>query len=290
MNNSNVDYYLKYLKYKNKYLSLKKGGSLLEDIDYKNLTVQENLLINQEMISNTSKDGIIYKVTYNDGNFVYKKAVLSRVHSPMEKFNLLGDNYLIELILELKILIKISDETDNILKVFKIVVDENNKFTGWLMEDLSHMITLTKFCKQEDLDLNESKDFITEQLSNAIITLNNNGFSLEKIEYSDNLMIDPTTKKIKLIDLDGILDDPFIADWSEKIIVKEIFEDSKICDDNLCKLTIEKYTEKFNNDKNLSPYYEDAMKLHSKNEKLLRAYSYDQRSEKVKTQEYHELK
>ena len=33
MNNSNVDYYLKYLKYKNKYLSLKKGGSLLEDPD-----------------------------------------------------------------------------------------------------------------------------------------------------------------------------------------------------------------------------------------------------------------
>ena len=128
MNKSNVNYYL---KYKNKYLSLKKGGSLLEDPDFRNLTVQENLFLNQEILSENSSEGIIYKVTYNGNNYVYKKSVLSKISGySIKKFNILGDDYLRELILELKIINKISDENDSIIKIFKIVVDENNKFTN----------------------------------------------------------------------------------------------------------------------------------------------------------------
>ena len=144
MNKSNVNYYSKYLKYKNKYLTLK-GGSLLEDPDFRSIAIQENLLLNQEILSENSSEGIIFKVTYDGKNYVYKKSVLTRTTGSSRKnFDLLGNDYLRQLILELKIINKIADENDNIIKIFKIVVDENNKFTGWLMEDLSNMITLAK--------------------------------------------------------------------------------------------------------------------------------------------------
>lgn len=165
MNNSNVDYYSKYLKYKNKYLKLRnqigngKNGESKKDPDYKNLIVQENLLLNKKILSENSSEGIIYKVNYNGKNYVYKKSILSN-HSgfSIRNFNILGDDYLLELILELKIINKISEENNNILKIYKIVLDENNKFTGWLMEDLSNMITLSKFCSQDNLNLNDQKN------------------------------------------------------------------------------------------------------------------------------------
>ena len=188
----------------------------------------------------------------------------------------------------MKIINKISDENDSIIKIFKIVVDENNKFTGWLMEDLSHMITLSKFCAQDNLVLDESKESITEQLSDAIITLNRNGFSLRKIEHSDNFLIDPVTMKIKLIDIDGILNHKFKSVDHEKKEIRYLIDSNEflICYENLVDLTIKKYTNKYNNF-NYSPYYELAMEQYAKNKSQIDAYNVKQGIiERKNTEEY----
>lgn len=235
--------------------------------------INKNNFSNVSLITDNSTEGLIWKVTYKNKDYVFKE-FLKKEEEKEEMSDLYRLNTERALLqyketgeirkLELPIY-QILSENSNILTIYDIVVDNKGDFQGLLTEYLDEdWVIVGEFCQSQQI-VDENFIKIGDDFLNALYFLNQYGFSIGKIEHYGNLMINTKTYNIKLIDIDGISNYKFINTKTEKdyfeIIIMSSNSDEKdgIPTSSLCKKILEYISEKYNFEKeyfSLSPIIE----------------------------------
>ena len=243
--------------------------------------INKNNFSNVSLITDNSTEGLIWKVTYKNKDYVFKE-FLKKEEEKEEMSDLYRLNTERALLqyketgeirkLELPIY-QILSENSNILTIYDIVVDNKGDFQGLLTEYLDEdWVIVGEFCQSQQI-ADENFIKIGDDFLNALYFLNQYGFSIGKIEHYGNLMINTKTYNIKLIDIDGISHYKFINTKTEKdnfeMIIRSSNSDEKdgIPTSSLCKKILEYISEKYNFEKeyfSLSPIIEKQLTKISK--------------------------
>ena len=245
--------------------------------------INKNNFSNVSLITDNSTEGLIWKVTYKNKDYVFKEFLNRKKEEEKEQmsdlYRLNTERALLRYKetgeirkLELPIY-QILSENSNILTIYDIVVDNKGDFQGLLTEYLDEdWVIVGEFCQSQQI-VDENFIKIGDDFLNALYFLNQYGFSIGKIEHYGNLMINTKTYNIKLIDIDGISNYKFINTKTEKdyfeIIIMSSNSDEKdgIPTSSLCKKILEYISEKYNFEKeyfSLSPIIEKQLTKISK--------------------------
>lgn len=229
--------------------------------------ITENQFSNKSLITDSSTEGLIWKVKYKNNDHVFKEFKMRDIRKKNDDDINIHDlkTQLQELTfkekgeirkLELPLYTFLS-QNDNILKIYDIVLDAEGNFRGLLMEYLDgDWVTIGEFCKSEVTVDKELIKKIGDAFLDALYFLNRYGFSIDHIEHYDNVMINTKTHDIKLIDIDGISEKPFINREKDKRSFARIFvsrnTDIDIPTSTLCKQILDYINHLYNLNSNIN--------------------------------------